>query len=125
MAESHPSSAPVNLTECGVYVLGVVLHTRAVLIRPRKGGELVKVVCELGTLPGTVDVEQYFDPAKDERVKVEGDQVTLFPTLPQFERILLRATRYRIYDERLVVTKATRNDPTPDSTPRTAPTRTT
>jgi hypothetical protein len=75
----------------GVYVIGKVLSTTAT-VHPRKdgSGQFVRVRHEMSTRPGVIDYEQLLDPAKDAGVKVEGGQVTVFPTLPEDEVITLR-----------------------------------
>jgi hypothetical protein len=79
------------------------------LARRKDGsGVAVRVITEIALQPGVAAYERYFDAAKDTEVQVLGEQVVSFPKLPDLTALTLRIERYRVYDEKLVITEAER-----------------
>ena len=80
----------------GVYVKGVVVSNRAKAFKRKDGtGTSVAVEYEIALQPGVAIWVRYFDPAKDNTVRVEGDQVVEFPKLKEFQQVTIRATKVR------------------------------
>jgi hypothetical protein len=88
-------STPVALAN-GIYVLGVIVSNRAKAFQ-RKDGSGVSVVVEheIALQPGVAVWQRYFDPKKDVGVKVEGENVTDFPKLKEFQPIEIRAAKIK------------------------------
>jgi hypothetical protein len=80
----------------GIYVLGVIVSNRAKSFQ-RKDGSGVSVVVEheIALQPGVAVWQRYFDPKKDAGVRVEGDNVTEFPKLKEFQQVKIRAAKIR------------------------------
>jgi hypothetical protein len=80
----------------GIYVQGVVVSNRAKSFQ-RKDGSGVSVVVEheIALQPGVAVWQRYFDPKKDAGVRVEGDNVTEFPKLKEFQQVKIRAAKIR------------------------------
>lgn len=96
--------APKN----GLYVRGVVISNRASTFRRKDGtGMGVKVSHEIALQPGVAIWEKYYDPRTDKEVEFDGLNVTKFPTLPEFQQITLRADRFKIYDNKFIISNAT------------------
>lgn len=80
----------------GVYVRGVVVSNRAKAFKRKDGtGTSVAVEYEIALQPGVAIWVRYFDPAKDNCVRIEGDQVVEFPKLKEFQQVTIKATRIR------------------------------
>jgi len=91
----------------GVYVRGVVISNRANAFRRKDGsGMVVKVQHEIAIQPGVVIWERYFNPTIDHDVLLEGEIVTKFPVLAEFQTVTLRAERYKADGEKLVISQA-------------------
>ena len=95
---------PNNLTETntavpaanGVYVVGIVVSNRAKAFKRKDGtGTSVAVEHEIALQPGVAIWLRYFEPAKDNSVRVEGDLVVEFPKLKEFQQVTIRATKVR------------------------------
>ena len=90
--EPNPTIPAAN----GVYVRGVVVSNRAKAFKRKDGtGTSVAVEYEIALQPGVATWVRYFEPAKDNSVRVEGDQVVEFPKLKEFQQVTIRATRVR------------------------------
>jgi len=83
----------------GIYVLGVIVSNRAKAFQ-RKDGSGVSVVVEheIALQPGVAVWQRYFDPKKDTGVRVEGETVTDFPKLKEFQLVKIRAARIKTDD---------------------------
>jgi hypothetical protein len=80
----------------GLYVRGVVVSNRAKAFKRKDGsGTSIAVEYEIALQPGVAVWVRYFDPAKDNSVRVEGDQVVEFPKLKEFQQVTIRATKVR------------------------------
>jgi hypothetical protein len=107
--DNESKSADLKLPRNGFYVQGVVISTAARLFRRKDGsGVGVRVITELALQPGVATYERFFDPTKDTEVKVLGEQVVSFPKLPDFSPVTFRVEKYRVFDEKLVITAAER-----------------
>ena len=58
------------------------------------------LTCFLGSAysqsqPGVTIWTRYFDPAKDNCVRIEGEVVVEFPKLKEFQQVTIRATKVR------------------------------
>jgi hypothetical protein len=92
----------------GLYVRGVVISNRAFAFRRKDGSGMgIKVQHEVALQPGLAVWERYFDPRTDKEVKFDGDKVLEFPQLPEFQQITLRADRFKVADDKFVITQAT------------------
>jgi hypothetical protein len=80
----------------GMYLRGVVVSNRAKAFN-RKDGSGVGVVIEyeIALQPGVAIWQRFLDPKKDLGVKVEGEVVTEFPRMKEFETVTVKATRVR------------------------------
>lgn len=94
-------SKPVEPTQTtpsvsGVYVRGVIVSNRAKAFKRKDGtGTSVAVEHEIALQPGVATWVRYFEPAKDNSVRVEGEVVVEFPKLKEFQQVTIRATRVR------------------------------
>jgi hypothetical protein len=80
----------------GVYVRGVVVSNRAKAFKRKDGtGTSVAVEHEIALQPGVAIWVRYFEPAKDNSVRIEGENVVEFPKLKEFQQVTIRATRVR------------------------------
>jgi hypothetical protein len=95
-------------TKNGIYVRGVVISNRVDAFKRKDGsGLVIKVTHEIALQPGVVIWERYFDPKKDfDVVRLDGDKVTAFPSLPEFQQITLRAERFKSDGEKFVISSA-------------------
>ncbi len=90
--EAKPAIPAAN----GLYVRGVVVSNRAKAFKRKDGtGTSVAVEHEIALQPGVAIWVRYFEPAKDNSVRVEGDQVLEFPKLKEFQQVHIRANRVR------------------------------
>lgn len=87
---------PDNFANCGVFVTGVVVSNRGkVFVRKDGSGTTVCVEHEIALRPGVAIWQRYFDPKKDDCVRIEGEAVAEFPKLKEFQQVKIRATRVR------------------------------
>ena len=97
MDKPNPANptGPVKLSN-GIYVVGVTVSNRAKSFQ-RKDGSGVSVVVEheIALQPGVAVWQRYFDPKKDTVVHVEGENVTEFPKLKEFQSVTVKAARLR------------------------------
>ena len=79
----------------------------AAKVHKRKDGSGVFVILrqELALQPGLAVWEAFHDP-KDGKVKVDGETVTAFPKLPDFQQVTLKVMRWDERDKRLVIKEA-------------------
>ncbi len=90
----------------GLFVRGVVVSNSAKVFKRKDGtGQVVCVRHELALQPGLAIYEQYPD-LNAGRVKVQGEVVTEYPKLPEFEQVTLRVLRWQERDGRLVIKEA-------------------
>ena len=90
--EPNPNSNVAS----GVYVRGVVVSNRAKAFKRKDGtGIGIAVEHEIAMQPGVVTWTRYFDPAKDNCVRIEGEVVVEFPKLKEFQQVTIRATKVR------------------------------
>jgi len=90
--ETNPAIPAIN----GMYVRGVVVSNRAKAFKRKDGtGTSVAVEYEIALQPGVAIWVRYFEPAKDNTVRVENDVVVEFPKLKEFQQVTIRATRVR------------------------------
>jgi hypothetical protein len=87
-------------------VRGVVMSGAAKAHKRKDGtGVFVIVRHELALQPGLAVWEAFHDP-KDGKVKVDGETVTMFPKLPDFQQVTLKVMRWDERDKRLVIKEA-------------------
>jgi hypothetical protein len=87
---------PLTFAANGLYVRGVVVSNRAKAFKRKDGtGTSVAVEYEIALQPGVATWVRYFEPAKDNTVRVEGEVVVEFPKLKEFQQVTIRATRVR------------------------------
>ena len=91
--------APALPAANGVYVRGVVVSNRAKAFK-RKDGTGISVVVEheIALQPGVATWARYFDPKTDTGVRVDGETVTEFPKLKEFQQVTVRASRVKSDD---------------------------
>ena len=90
--ELNQTVPPAN----GVYVRGVVVSNRAKAFKRKDGtGTSVAVEHEIALQPGVAIWVRYYEPAKDNLVRVEGEEVVEYPKLKEFQTVTIRATRIR------------------------------
>lgn len=96
--EKSNISTPV-MPANGIYVLGVIVSNRAKAFQRKDGsGTSVVVEHEIALQPGVAVWQRYFDPKKDAGVKVEGETVTEFPKLKEFQPVKIRAAKIKTDD---------------------------
>jgi len=90
----------------GLFVRGVVMSSTAKALK-RKDGTGVFVIArhELALQPGLAVWEAFHDP-KDGKVKVDGETVTEFPKLTDFQQVTLKVLRWEEKDKRFVIKDA-------------------
>ena len=87
---------PEMLAANGVYVRGIVVSNRAKAFKRKDGtGTSVAVEHEIALQPGVAIWVRYFEPARDNSVRIEGENVVEFPKLKEFQQVTIRATRVR------------------------------
>jgi hypothetical protein len=98
---------PMN-TKNGIYVRGVVISNRVDAFKRKDGsGLVIKVTHEIALQPGVVIWERYFDPKKDfDVVRLDGDKVTTYPSLPEFQVVTLRAERFKSDGDKFIISSA-------------------
>jgi hypothetical protein len=90
----------------GLFVRGVVMSNSARAQKRKDGsGVFVIVRIELALQPGMAVWEAFHDP-KDGKVKLDGEIVTAFPKLPEFQQVTLKVLRWEERDKRLVIKDA-------------------
>ena len=88
--------SPAIPSSNGVYVRGVIVSNRAKAFKRKDGtGTSVAVEHEIALQPGVAIWVRYFEPAKDNSVRIEGENVVEFPKLKEFQQVTIRATRVR------------------------------
>ena len=95
MDKPVPKSTPAQLNENGIFVRGIVISSSARKITKKDGSILVIVRHELALQPGVCLLEEFLDPKFEPDIRVEGDEVTKFPVLKEFEPISVRGSRIR------------------------------
>ncbi len=76
----------------GIFVRGIVVSNRARAIKRKDGtGTLVLVEHEIALQPGVATWARFLDPKTDPGVKVEGENVTEFPKLADFQSVTIKA----------------------------------
>jgi hypothetical protein len=105
MAENPKSTAGSEKLN-GLFIRGVVMSSVAKAHKRKDGsGVFVIVRYELALQPGMAVWEAFHDP-KDGKIKLEGEVVTVFPRLPEFQQITLKVLRWEERDKRLLVKEA-------------------
>lgn len=90
----------------GIFVRGVVVSNTARVFNRKDGsGKVVSAQAEISLQPGIAIYDQFLE-VDGTKVKVDGDTVTEFPKLPEFEPIELRVTNWAERDKRLIIRKA-------------------
>ncbi len=84
-----------RLTENGVYIRGVVISNSARKITKKDGGILALVKHELAIQPGVAVLERFIDPKDNPEVEIQGDEVTKYPKLKEFEPVAVKAERIK------------------------------
>lgn len=90
----------------GIYVRGVAISSEARTGLKKDGSRWVRVIDEIALQPGVAVLESYYDPAKDTAVQMEGDQVKSYPKLEAFKPVHLKAKRFRVFNDQLVIKDA-------------------
>jgi hypothetical protein len=90
----------------GLFVRGVVVSSTAKAHKRKDGtGVFVIVRHEVALQPGLAVWEAFHDP-KDGQVKLDGENVIAFPTLPEFQQITLKVLRWEERDKRFLIKEA-------------------
>jgi hypothetical protein len=90
----------------GLFVRGVVMSSTAKIHKRKDGSGLLVIVRHAIALqPGLAVWEGFHDP-KNGKVKIEGDIVTAFPTLAEFQQVTAQVIRWEERDKRLVMREA-------------------
>jgi hypothetical protein len=90
----------------GLFVRGIVMSSVAKALK-RKDGTGVFVIArhEIALQPGLAVWEAFHDP-KDGKVKLDGENVTQFPQLPDFQQVTLKVLRWQEKDKRFIIKDA-------------------
>lgn len=103
-ATGAPGSPVLN----GLFVRGVVVSSSARVFNRKDGsGKFVCVRHEVALDPGLAVYEEYPDPAGGQ-VKLEGDSVVAFPTLPKLETVTLKVLGWKEQNGQMVIKRAER-----------------
>jgi len=90
----------------GLFVRGIVMSSVAKALKRKDGtGVFVIVRNEIALQPGLATWEAFHDP-KDGKVKLDGENVTQFPKLPDFQQVTLKVLRWEEKDKRFVIKDA-------------------
>ena len=92
--------------EPGIYVRGIPVSNEATMGNRKDGTTWVRVRNELALQPGLAVFEQYFDPAKDNAIKVINEEVREYPRLEEFKPVTLKVLRYKTYNEQFIIQDA-------------------
>ena len=84
-----------RLTQNGVFIRGLVISNSARKITKKDGGILALVKHELAVQPGVAVLERFIDPKENPEVEIQGDEVTKYPTLKEFEPVAVKAERIK------------------------------
>lgn len=105
MADNAKSTAQGDKLN-GLFVRGVIMSSAAKLHKRKDGsGVFVIVRYELALKPGMAVWEAFHDP-RDGKVKLEGEIVTAFPKLSEFQQVTLKVLRWEERDKRLLIKDA-------------------
>lgn len=91
-ADKHAAS---RLTENGIFIRGVVISNSARKITKKDGNVLALVKHELALQPGIAVLERFLDPKENTEITIEGDTVTKYPKLKDFEPVAVKVTKVR------------------------------
>ena len=83
----------------GIYLKGIVISNSARKVLKKDGTTGVSVKHEVSIDPGVALLTRFLDPATDNSVKIEGDDVKSFPELKKFDPVTVRVKRFREYDK--------------------------
>ena len=83
----------------GIYLKGIVISNSARKVLKKDGTTGVSVKHEVSIDPGVALLTRFLDPATDNSVKIEGDDVKSFPELKKFDPVTVRVNRFREYDK--------------------------
>ena len=90
----------------GLFVRGIVMSSVAKALKRKDGtGVFVIVRNEIALQPGLATWEAFHDP-KEGKVKLDGENVTQFPKLPDFQQVTLKVLRWEEKDKRFVIKDA-------------------
>jgi len=90
----------------GLFVRGVVMSSTAKALNRKDGtGAFVIARHELALQPGLAVWEAFHDP-KDGKVKLDGEIVTQFPKLKDFDQVTLKVLRWEEKDKRFIIKEA-------------------
>ena len=90
----------------GLFVRGVIVSSTAKVFNRKDGsGKVVCIKHEIALQPGLAIFEEYPN-LTDGKVKIEGDNVTEFGKLPEFQTIWLRVIRWEERNKQLVIKEA-------------------
>ena len=98
MDKSNDNKAESVGLKNGIYIRGIVISNDARKITKKDGNVTVMVKHELSIEPGVAVLDQFIDPAADNRVSLEGDTVKKFPELPKYQPVTVRVGRYRDFN---------------------------
>jgi len=103
-SNSKPTAEADKLN--GLFVRGIVMSSTAKALK-RKDGTGVFVIArhEIALQPGLAVWEAFHDP-KDGKVKLDGENVTQFPQLPDFKQVTLKVLRWQEKDKRFIIKDA-------------------
>ena len=101
-AKSTAQASQLN----GLFVRGVVMSSVAKALKRKDGtGMFVIVRHELALQPGLAIWEAFHDP-KDGKVKLDGENIIVFPQLKDFEQVTLKVRRWEEKDKRFIIKDA-------------------
>ena len=88
----------------GIYLKGIVISNSARKVLKKDGTTGVSVKHEVSIDPGVALLTRFLDPATDNSVKIDGDDVKSFPELKKFDPVTVRVNRFREYDKQFQAT---------------------
>ena len=103
MDKSTPLKTEITGLKNGIYLKGIVISNSARKVLKKDGTTGVSVKHEVSIDPGVALLTRFLDPATDNSVKIEGDDVKSFPELKKFDPVTVRVNRFREYDKQFQV----------------------
>ena len=90
----------------GLFVRGIVMSSTAKALKRKDGsGSFAVARHEIALQPGMAVWEAFHDP-KDGKVKLDGETVSEFPKLPEFQQVTLKVLRWEEKDKRFIIKEA-------------------
>jgi len=98
MDKINEKKTDVGKLKNGIYLKGIPISNSARVGTKKDGTAFVSVKHELSIDPGVAILDRFIDPAQDNSVRIEGNEVKTYPELKKFEPVTVRVGRFREYN---------------------------